>query len=363
MTLLLVYMSLALGISFVCSICEAVLLSVTPAFVAHAEHGEKKGSGILSRLKGNIDRPLSAILTLNTVANTAGAAGVGAQATHEFGSGSVGIVSAILTFLILICSEIIPKTLGSVYWRDLAFPVAFLVNAFMWILCPVVWGTERLTRLIAHGRADGIFSRSELGAMAKVGADYGDLNLSEYKILGNLLSLRSTKVEQVMTPRTVVFALPENKKIRAILTDPSEIPFSRIPVYTGSIDETTGFVLKQDILSQQARGRGDLQLKTIKRPLRSIPETVSLLSAFESLISKDDHIAQVVDEYGGVEGIITLEDVVENLLGTEIVDETDRVVNLREIAKKQGRRKMAPDTINRVKAEISKPPVAKKIKS
>ena len=333
-------MFLALGISFLCSICEAVLLSVTPAFVAHAEHDGRKGSHILAKLKGSIDRPLSAILTLNTVANTAGATGVGAQAAHAFGSGSVGLVSGLLTFLILICSEIIPKTLGSVYWRALAFPVAFFVNALAWCLRPVTWGTERLTRLIAHGRPESIFSRSELGAMAKVGADYGDLNLSEYRILGNLLSLRTTKVEQVMTPRTVVFALPEHTKIGEILPDPSVIAFSRIPVYKDAIDETTGFVLKQDILSQQAKGENTLPLKAIKRPLKSIPEMVSLLAAFESLIARDDHIAQVVDEYGGVEGIITLEDVLENLLGAEIVDETDHVVNLREIAKQQGRRKI-----------------------
>ncbi|MDT8389897.1 MAG: hemolysin family protein [Lentisphaeria bacterium] len=342
MTLLFVYICLALGISFFCSICEAVLLSVTPAFVAHAEHDGRKGARALSRLKANINRPLSAILTLNTVANTAGAALIGAQAAHIFGSRSVGIVSGILTFLILICSEIIPKTLGSLHWRELACPVAVAAQALTWLLRPAVAGTEYLTRTIARGKSQGIFSRAELGAMAKVGADYGDLNVSEYRILSNLLRLRTTKVEQAMTPRTVVFALPEDTCVSDVIKRFPAIPYSRIPVYREHMDETTGFVLKQEIFSYHAQGKGEVKLKDIKRKLRCIPELVSLLSAFESLLANDDHIAQVVDEYGGVEGIISLEDIVENLLGTEIIDETDHVVNLRSVAKQRGHQKMRP---------------------
>lgn len=333
MTLLFVYMALALGISFFCSICEAVLLSVTPAFVAHAADEGRRGSRLLCRLESNVDRPLAAILTLNTVANTAGATAVGAQASSEFGSSSVGLVSGILTFLILVCSEIVPKTLGSVHWRRLACPAAIAIHGLTWLLAPVVWATERFTRFLARGGEQDVSRRAELGAMAKVGADYGDLAPQEYRILGNLLRFRSWKVESIMTPRTVVFALPEETNVSAAVAPHSDVPFSRIPVYHECIDQTTGFVLKQDILQHQALGHKDIPLREFKRPLRSLPETACLLAAFEAFLENDDHIALVVDEYGGVEGVVTLEDVVETLLGKEIVDETDVTVDMRQLAR------------------------------
>lgn len=332
-------MALALGISFLCSICEAVLLSVTPAFVIHAENQKRLGSRLLARLEANIERPLAAILTLNTIANTAGAAGVGARASSVMGSSSVGIMSAILTFLILVCSEIIPKTLGSVHWRRLACPVAIGVNGLTWLLTPIVWATQRLTKVLSRGKGVDVSHRAELGAMAKVGADYGDLAPEEYRILGNLLHFRYWKVEAIMTPRTVVFALPEDRRVSDVIEQHKELPFSRIPVYREDIDHTTGFVLKQDILLHQASGHADLPLKDFRRKLRSVPESVSLLSAFESFLEEGDHIAQVVDEYGGVEGLVTLEDVVETLLGKEIVDETDLTVDMQALAKKRWRRR------------------------
>lgn len=333
MSLLLLYMGLALGISFLCSVAEAVLLSVTPSYVAYLEQQGRRTGPLLARLKQNIDRPLAAILSLNTIANTAGAAGVGAQAATVFGSESVGIVSAILTFLILVCSEIIPKTLGSVYWRGLSPTVAIGVRILTWLLFPLVIMAEQITRLISSKESGRSFNREEFGALAQMGAQLGHLAPREYRILGNLLRFRSYKVEGIMTPRTVMFALPEKMSLSQVLDKHDKLPFSRIPIYQQDLDDITGFVLKNDILLNHARGRGDHTLKDFKRELRAIPESISLFDSFEFLLDHREHIALVVDEYGGIEGLVTLEDVVETLLGLEIVDEADVTVDMRALAK------------------------------
>lgn len=333
MFLLFLYMGLALGISFLCSVAEAVLLSVTPSYVAYLEQNGQRTGPLLAHLKANIDRPLAAILSLNTIANTAGAAGVGAQAAVVFGSKSVGIVSAILTLLILIFSEIIPKTLGSVYWRSLSPIVAWGVKILSWLLFPLVIMAEQLTRLIGKKGECDTFNREEFGALAHMGAQLGHLSPREYRILGNLLRFRSYKVEGVMTPRTVMFALSEEMCLAKVFEENDEIPFSRIPLYREDLDDITGFVLKNDILLQHARGDAESKLKEFRRELSAIPETISLFNTFEFLLDHREHIALVVDEYGGIEGLVTLEDVVETLLGLEIVDEADINVDMRSLAK------------------------------
>lgn len=331
--LLIFYALLALGVSFLCSIAEAVLLSVTPSFVAFLEQENKTAGRLMARLKRNIDRPLAAILSLNTIAHTAGAAGVGAEAARVFGSKSVGIVSAVLTLLILVLSEIIPKTIGSVYWRKLAPLTACGVHVLTVALFPLVILSEQITRLIApEGKAKS-FSREEFGALATLGAEEGHLAKKEYRILGNLLRFRSYKVHEVMTPRTVVFALKETTTVGEVFRKYTNIPFSRIPLYGETLDDAGGFVLKNDIMLQKAEGRTDTPLHELKRPLKAIPETASLFNAFEFLLDNREHIALVVDEYGGLEGIVSLEDLVETLFGLEIVDEADVTVDMRELAK------------------------------
>ncbi|MFW5996574.1 MAG: CNNM domain-containing protein [Lentisphaeria bacterium] len=351
--LLALYALLALGVSFLCSVAEAVLLSVTPSFVAFLEQQNKTSGRLLGRLKRNIDRPLAAILSLNTIAHTAGAAGVGAEAARILGSKSVGIVSAILTLLILILSEIIPKTIGSVYWRKLAPLTACGVHFFTMCLYPLVILSEQITRLIAPGGKAKSFSREEFGALASIGAEEGHLAKSEYRILGNLLRFRSHKVHEVMTPRTVAFALQETVTVGYVFRKYTNIPFSRIPVYRENLDDVTGFVLKNDIVLSKAEGRTETPLYEFKRSLKAIPESASLFNAFELLLDQREHIALVVDEYGGVEGIVTLEDLVETLFGLEIVDEADVTVDMRELAKARWEKQAQQFGIQQEDAEIN----------
>jgi CBS domain containing-hemolysin-like protein len=333
MWLLMVYIGLALFFSFLCSVAEAVLLSVTPAYVGSLEDSRPRSAKILRDLKASIDRPLAAILTLNTIAHTVGAAGAGAQAAVIFGSDSLGVISAILTLLILVFSEIIPKTIGALYWRRLAPVIAHVVRILVWVLLPFVYLSEIITRWLARGASPAVFSRDELAALADLGYQQGELQDKETIILKNLLTLPVLTVENIMTPRTVVLAFPEHMTVREVTTAYPALPFSRIPVYRESLDDVTGFVLKSDIFLAQAQGRGEMPLKQLKRDILVIPATASLVQLFETLLNHRAHIALVVDEYGGVEGVVTLEDLVETLLGLEIVDEADKTVDMRALAR------------------------------
>lgn len=335
MFLLIVYISVALGFSFLCSIAEAVLLSVTPAFIATLE---KKGSPtghMLRQLKDEVDRPLAAILSLNTIAHTIGAAGAGAQAAVVFGSGSVGIASAILTLLILVFSEIIPKTLGAVYWRQLAGWVARTVKVLIWVLYPFVLMSEKITKILSKGEKPHDFSREEFMALANLGQEAGHLNAREFRVVKNLLRFHRLRVKDIMTPRTVVFSLQEDMLIGDVLKSHPHLDFSRIPLFGENRDDKTGFILKTDILLAQARGELDVPLRRLKRDLHAVPDTVSLFQIFDRFVAQRDHILLVVDEYGGAAGIVTLEDVVETLLGLEIVDEGDPAVDMRALAREQ----------------------------
>jgi len=333
MLLLITYVLVALVFSFFCSVAEAVLLSVTSPYIASLEQKKKPSGKLLRLLKDDINRPLAAILTLNTIAHTVGAAGTGAQAAVVFGSESVGIASAILTLLILIFSEIIPKTLGATYWRQLAPLLVRPIRYLVWVLFPFVWLSQSFTGSSNASTLKG-FSREEFAAMADLGAQEGQLAVKESRILKNLFRFRSSKIKNIITPRTVVFALQENITIAEFFEQQHhQTPFSRIPIYNTDRDDINGFVLKDDILLAQARDMHDSKLHEFKREIKAVSSSNSLSELFEFLLNRREHILLVVDEYGGMEGIVTLEDVVETLLGLEIVDEADKTVDMQALAR------------------------------
>ncbi len=339
MLLLIVYMLIALGFSFFCSIAEAVLLSCTTAYISLLEQ-EKKRSGILLRkLKEDINSPLAAILTLNTIAHTIGAAGVGAQAVKVFGSAYLGIVSAILTLLILVFSEIIPKTLGTHYWRGLAPPMAYSLKVLITALYPFVKLSKILTRGLTHEPTLKGFSRDEFAAMTELGAEEGQLGRQESKIVKNLLRLRETNVESAMTPFPVVFSLPEEMNIEEFFLKHENVRFSRIPIYRDPQEGFSGFVLRGDLLLARAKGHTKNKIKEYCREIFTVLSPTKLSQAFDIFMRRRSHIMLIVDEYGGVEGILTLEDVLETLLGLEIIDEGDKAVDMQKLARQLWKRR------------------------
>lgn len=346
MTLLIAYVLIALVFSFLCSIAEAVLLSVSSPYVALLEKRGHKSGRLLRDLKADISKPLAAILTLNTIAHTIGAAGAGAQVTVVFGNAYLGIASAILTLLILVFSEIIPKTIGAHRWRQLAPATAYGLRVLVWILYPFVKLTEKITGGLADTPTLKGFSRQEFAAMAELSEREGQLAQREVEVLRNLLLLRNTGVRDSMTPRPVVFSLPRELTVDAFFEQHEQIMFSRIPVYREDPDELEGFVLRSDLLLHHAKGEGSAPLACFERAMPVIPEYLSLAQAFNDVLEQRAHIVQVVDEYGVMAGILTLEDIIETLLGLEIVDEGDKAVDMQEHARRLWRhraRKMGID--------------------
>jgi CBS domain containing-hemolysin-like protein len=339
MTLLIVYIAIALLFSFLCSIFEAVLLSVTTAHISVLEQDGKSSGTLLSELKADINKPLAAILTLNTIAHTVGAVGAGAQATFVFGDAWVGLFSAILTLMILVFSEIIPKTLGATYWRGLAGITAYSLKYLIKILYPFVWLSEHLTSGLSHSSKIDGFSREEFAAMADLGEQEGQLEERESRILKNMFLLHETVVTDVMTPRPVVFSLPESLTVDEYFEKHYDSRFSRIPVYAENNEIFTGFVLKDDLLLAQARQNTDNTLKTYRRDLHALSDKLSLSDAFDEVLHQRAHIMVIVDEYGGMEGIITMEDILETLLGLEIMDESDRAADMQEYARRMWKKR------------------------
>ncbi len=335
MSLLIFYVSIAIGVSFLCSIMEAVILSVTPSYIAGLVKTGNPVGTTLREMKAKIDRPLATILSWNTVANTMGAAGAGAQAAVVFQSISVGAFSALLTLLILIFSEIIPKTLGALYWRKLAPVVVKILKPAMWISRPLILLSDGITRLLTRNRQKVTFSREEFTALAEIGQKEGVFEENESRILKNLFRFASVLVKDIMTPRIVVFTLPVDKTINQVVEEYENFRFSRIIVYRENRDQVAGYVLKDQILLKAAQGKGSLSLESLARDITVVPDTMPLSALFERLTSRLDHIAMVVDEYGGFAGIVTMEDIVETLLGMEIVDEEDAVTDMQELARQQ----------------------------
>ena len=339
MTLLIVYVAVALVFSFLCSIAEAVLLSVTTAHITLLEQESRDSGALLRKLKSDINKPLAAILTLNTIAHTVGAAGAGAQAAVVFGSAWVGVASAILTLLILVFSEIIPKTLGATYWRSLAGITAHGLKFLVWALYPFVVLSEMLTRGLSRNHELEGFSREEFAAMAELGEQEGQLEERESRILKNMFLLHETRVTDVMTPRPVVFSLPESLTVSDYFDSHFDSRFSRIPIYSTDREQLTGFVLKDDLLLAQSRSNTDSTLQTYRRELPALLDSTSLSDAFEKILHKRGHIMMIVDEYGGMEGIITMEDILETLLGLEILDESDKTADMQQYARRMWKKR------------------------
>lgn len=365
--MLAAYVLLALVCSFLCSVAEAVLLSITPSYIEGLREQKPKHAALLRKLKKDkVDQSLSAILTLNTIAHTVGAIGAGAKATVVFGSAWFGLFSAIMTLMILFLSEIVPKTIGAVYWSILEVPTARFVQSLIVILYPVVWISEKLTVFISRRKIVHNAGRDELIAMASLGVKTGQIHSKESIIIRSLLRFESLKPSDIMTPRTVIFALPENMKIRDAWPIISRKPFSRIPIYTDSVDCITGFILKNDVLTHSTQDykapliQGNVEtdeiqipisaksskndnsflsteepLSVLKREILVVPESISITSLFEQSLKNRHHITIVVNEHGGTEGLVTLEDLIESILGMEIVDETDYVEDMRILARKR----------------------------
>ncbi|MEL6614320.1 MAG: hemolysin family protein [Bacteroidota bacterium] len=336
LTLLIVYIALAIGVSFLCSILEAVLLSVSPAYIGNLSNEKPKAAERLKGLKADVERPLAAILSLNTVAHTIGAAGAGAEAAAYFGDASIGIFSAILTLGILVLSEIIPKTLGAVYWRGLAPLVGRVLPGLIWLTIPLVWLSQGITKLIARGEKESAVSREEIAALAQIGHEEGIFDKSESRILASLLRFNELTARDVMTPRTVTVAFDEDTPLAEVA---EQKIFSRVPVYTGSLDEVTGYVLRDEVLGAVAEGNGETPVSTIRRDVLSVAHDLPLPQVFEQLLDRQEHLAIVAGEYGGTEGVVTVEDVIETLLDVEIVDEVDTDQDMQAAARQRWERR------------------------
>lgn len=332
MFLLFAFMSGAIAISFICSVMEAVLLSITPSHVAALQNSHPQLAEKVRGLRVQIDRPLAAILTLNTIAHTAGAAAVGAQAAVVFGDAAVGIASAVMTLLVLIFSEIIPKTLGAIYWRQLT---AAVTHALIWLiplLKPFVWLSEQLTKLLSSKPSESAHIRAEIEAMAALGTAEGELAQDESTIITSLLRFRNTAVNDVFTPRSVLFKVHKDMTVGTYLEEHGSESFSRVLVTDKDEDDIVGYVMRNDIMLSLHRLGPDYRIAKLKKPLYTVPETVALPALFSTFIEKHLHICLVVDEYGDVQGIVTLEDMLESLLGINILDERDKTADMRQKA-------------------------------
>ena len=334
MSALIFYLFLALFVSFICSLTESVLLSTPQSHLITIKEEGKWVESFL-KFKSNIDQPLAAILSLNTVAHTIGAAGVGAEATKLFGDASLGIVSAILTLLILVVTEIIPKTIGARYCKSLAKLTYNLINIMLFITYPLVILSTKITKLISpDNKKVNITSREEIAALAEIGTNEGVFSESENKIIQNILNLKKIRVTQIMTPRVVVTSADENLTLKEFQADKKYLSFSRIPTYSKENEKITGYIFLQDILEKLSEQKNHkLLIKEFKRNVLTIPSSITLYNLWEKMLEKKEHISIVVDEYGGLAGIVTMEDIIETLIGLEITDENDTIIDMQKYAK------------------------------
>ena len=335
MGLLIFYITLALGVSFMCSILEAVVLSTPQTYVNILQNEGKRTADMWAHLKDDDSvRPLTAILTLNTIAHTMGAAGVGSQVQQIWGVEVLTAASAILTLAVLFLSEIIPKTLGAAYWKRLSAPTAYLLTWFTKSLFFLI-GPIQILKSILPTSKNAMVTRDDVAAMADLGEIEGALEENEETIIHNLLGLREVKVHEEMTPRTVVSAFEMQQSIKEILDDNTILRFSRIPVYDETIDNVRGLVIRSEILMAASRDEWDLKLKDIMKPILKLEEESTIEDALDIFLTNKQQFALVRDEFGGTSGILTMEDVMETLLGKEIVDELDEVEDMRELARVQ----------------------------
>ncbi|MFL0352965.1 CNNM domain-containing protein [Xanthomarina sp. GH4-25] len=342
MSTLIFWATISIFFSFLCSILEAVLLSVTPTFINIKKQEGKDYAFKLEALKADVDQPLIAILTLNTIAHTLGAMMVGIQAEklpyklELFGINTVGIVSAIMTLLILIVSEIIPKTIGASYWKSLVGFTATSLNILIFPLkyTGILWLLRLTTKLIGGSAHGSVLSREDFHAMTDLAEEEGVFHESESKVIKNMLTFKEVLAKDVMTPRTVMTIEDENQTIERFFKENANIKFSRIPVFTDNPDNITGLVLKDEVFKEMAFGNGEKLLSDIKRNIIIINRNMPIPRLFEQLVESKNHMALIVDEYGSVSGLVTMEDVIETLLGLEIMDESDDVPDLQLLARK-----------------------------
>jgi CBS domain containing-hemolysin-like protein len=335
MGLLIFYLFLALGITFVCSMSEAVLLSSTMSFIQTQADEGRRAAKLLLRFKKKIDKPLSAILSLNTIAHTVGAAGVGSQVVKLYGEAAFGIASAILTLLILVITEIIPKTIGAIYWRRLAFTAARLIQFMIILTYPLVLLSKMITQIISGKQKPTTLTRDEIAILANMGAKEGVFQTRESNVIVNILRLKDITVKEIMTPRTVMVAAPEEMTLQEFHTHKKFMSFSRIPLFSDNLDTIPGYVLKDSVLSKLAEDHHRMKLNELKRDFIVTRETMSVPRLFEQLLYKKEHIALVVDEFGGTSGLVTMEDIIETLLGLEIVDESDTQTDMQKLAEER----------------------------
>lgn len=341
MTLLVTYLLLTLILSFMCSLLEATLLSSTSSYI---ESLDKKGYSpktvdLAKDVKQNIDKSISSILTLNTFANTMGAAGVGAQAAIIFGSNWQAVIAFILTLMVLFISEIFPKTLGAIYWRKFIVPAVYIISFMVKITYPFIFLATFITNALQKGRKNEVnFSKDEIITIVDMSEKEGVLQAKESILIKNLFKLKNIKAKDIMTPRTVVFAFDSKTTLKEALLNDNLYVYSRIPVYNESIDDIAGVVFKQTILEKRVKKKKKTLLKDIIVPVHKVPENISVSTLFDMFIRMKMHLFIVQDEYGQTSGVVTLEDALETLLGIEIVDEMDQVTDMQEFAKDENKR-------------------------
>ena len=333
MTLLIVYLAIAIGVSFLCSILEAVLLSITPSHVEKTQAEHPVAGGRLVAVRERLDESLSSILILNTFAHTMGAAGVGSQALQVFGEEWETLIAVLLTLVILYFSEIIPKTLGATFWRQLAVPAAFTISWLVKIVYPLVWVSTLLTKLFNPGKENEI-TREEIIALASLGHRDGTLFSQENEYLSNLLRLREIRTEQIFTPRSVVHMLPDSITVSQALDTPETSQFTRIPVYGDKgIDDIKGKIIRADLFEAERSGHGGDPITSVMKPIVRVSEKLPVQLLLDMFIKQKAHLFLVEDEFGQTAGVVTLEDAIETLLGREIVDERDVVEDMQALAR------------------------------
>lgn len=345
MTLLFLYLFGALSLSFLCSILEAVLLSTPLSFISMKERQGAHSATLLRAYKDNIDRPVAAILSLNTIAHTIGAAGVGSESARIFGEAYFGVISAILTLLILVFSEIIPKTIGASHWRILALPVTRVIRVLIIVCYPLVLLSEIITKLFTPEHKPNTVSREEVSAMVNVGMEEGVFKKGENSMIQSCLSTVRVTAEEIMTPRTVVAAASEQLTMQEFHRNKQFNPYSRILLYQNNSDYITGYILRSSVLEKMAEDRFDQPLSVVKRPILTFTENTLVADIWEKMLEKKEHITVIVDEYGCMRGIVTMEDVIETLLGVEIVDEHDTTIDMQKMAREKWQKIKTANTL------------------
>lgn len=336
MGLILLYFLGALSLSFLCSVLEAVLLSTPMSYISMRENQGSKTATLMKQYKNNVDRPVGAILSLNTIAHTIGSAGVGAESIKIFGEQYFGLISAILTLLILVLSEIIPKTIGASYWRSLAMPSTRIIRVLILITYPLVLLSELITKVFTPRGNQASMSREEVSAMVDVGTTEGIFRESESKLIKSCIALSGVKARQIMTPSIVVESACQDLTVKDFQAKQSW-SFSRIPVYAGDKDYITGYVLKDAVLKLLSEDQFHVKLSDLKRPTLTFREEESVFQIWEKMLEKREHISVIIDEYGGLRGLVTMEDIIETMTGVEIVDEDDVAVDMQALAKEKSR--------------------------